>query len=79
MIWFSELLLSGTIRRKWQFLTRVVPFLIKRGASLVLTGRNRDNLEKVASECESAIRKPLTIIANLDKENEVANIVKGEN
>jgi len=48
----------------------------QRGASLVLTGRNRDNLEKVASECESASSKPLTIIANLDKENEVANIVK---
>jgi len=48
----------------------------QRGASLVLTGRNRDNLEKVASECESASGKPLTIIANLDKENEVANIVK---
>jgi len=48
----------------------------QRGASLVLTGRNRDNLERVASECESASSKPLTIIANLDKENEVANIVK---
>jgi len=48
----------------------------QRGASLVLTGRNRDNLEKVASECEGASNKPLTIIANLDKESEVANIVK---
>lgn len=48
----------------------------QRGASLVLTGRNQENLEKVASECTGDNRKPITIIANLDKENEVENIVK---
>jgi len=47
----------------------------QRGASLVLTGRNRENLEKVASECDGSGSKPLTIIANLDKEKEVENIV----
>merc|ERR1711872_608494 len=48
----------------------------QRGASLVLTGRNQENLEKVASACAGAAGKPLTIIANLDKEKEVENIVK---
>jgi len=48
----------------------------QRGASLVLTGRNQENLEKVASACASAAGKPLTIIANLDQEKEVENIVK---
>ena len=39
----------------------------------MLTGRNQENLEKVASECTGNNRKPITIIANLDKENEVEN------
>ena len=53
-------------------------FLFQRGASLVLTGRNRENLEKVASECDGAGGQPLTIIANLDREKEVESIVDGE-
>lgn len=49
----------------------------QRGASLVLTGRNQENLEKVASQCGGGSgSKPLTIMANLDQEKEVENIIK---
>jgi len=48
----------------------------QRGARLVLTGRNRDNLEKVASACDGDGGKPHTIIAHLDVEKDVENIVK---
>lgn len=47
----------------------------QRGASLVLTGRNRENLDKVASECGGAGGQPLTIIADLDREKDVESIV----
>jgi len=48
----------------------------QRGARLVLTGRNRDNLEKVALACDGDGGKPHTIIAHLDVETDVENIVK---
>ncbi|CAG5131382.1 unnamed protein product [Candidula unifasciata] len=48
----------------------------KLGASLVLTGRNLDNLSAVGAECEkNSQEKPLLLIADLDKEEDVAKLV----
>jgi len=46
----------------------------KHGASLVLTGRNAENLKAVASECASI--DPITVVADLEKEKDVENIIK---
>ncbi|XP_072939778.1 3-oxoacyl-[acyl-carrier-protein] reductase FabG-like [Epargyreus clarus] len=51
----------------------------KLGANLVLTGRNKGNLENVAKECEENSPKklkPLIIIADMTKESDVENIMK---
>ncbi|RZF40687.1 hypothetical protein LSTR_LSTR016012, partial [Laodelphax striatellus] len=49
----------------------------KLGAKLSLCGRNKDNLEKVANECEKVGEcKPLTIIAELTNECDSKNIVE---
>lgn len=51
----------------------------KLDANLVLTGRNKDNLDKVAHDCENNSSKkltPLVVIADMNNENEVENIVK---
>lgn len=48
----------------------------KLGASLALTGRNLDNLNKVSSECESAgAPKPYVVTGELTKETDVKNIM----
>lgn len=46
----------------------------KHGASLVLTGRNAENLKAVASECASI--DPITVVADLEKEKDVEKIIK---
>lgn len=51
----------------------------KLGAKIVITGRNKDNLAKVAKECEEVSpdkREPLVIIADMNNENDVENIIK---
>ncbi|XP_038223003.1 3-oxoacyl-[acyl-carrier-protein] reductase FabG-like [Zerene cesonia] len=49
----------------------------KLGASLIITGRNKTNLEEVAKQCEELSPKklkPLTIICDLNKESEVEKL-----
>ncbi|KAL0832925.1 hypothetical protein ABMA28_001069 [Loxostege sticticalis] len=51
----------------------------KLEANLILTGRNKENLDKVAKQCtESSPKnlKPLVVIADMNKESDVENIVK---
>ncbi|CAG9795247.1 unnamed protein product [Diatraea saccharalis] len=51
----------------------------KLEASLVLTGRNKENLDKVGKQCEDLSPqklKPLTVISDINKENDVENIIK---
>lgn len=51
----------------------------KLGAKIVITGRNKDNLAKVAEECKEVSPdklEPLIIIADMDVENDVENIMK---
>lgn len=51
----------------------------KLEASVVLTGRNKQNLEKVAKQCEEFSPKglkPLIVIADMNKESDVENIIK---
>ncbi|XP_039749537.1 tropinone reductase 2-like [Pararge aegeria] len=51
----------------------------KLGANIIITGRNKDNLDKVATKCEEASPnklKPLLIIADMNNENDVENIIK---
>ncbi|XP_063824314.1 3-oxoacyl-[acyl-carrier-protein] reductase FabG-like [Ostrinia nubilalis] len=51
----------------------------KYEGSLVLTGRNKDNLENVAKQCKDISPKglkPLIIIADMTKESDVENIIK---
>lgn len=51
----------------------------KLEASVVLTGRNKQNLEKVAKQCEELSPKglkPLIVIADMNKESDVENIIK---
>ncbi|KAH1021544.1 hypothetical protein HUJ04_011044 [Dendroctonus ponderosae] len=49
----------------------------KLGASLALTGRNKDNLQKVATECSKigAKKEPLLLIAELTNEDQTKAIV----
>ncbi|BFZ25168.1 hypothetical protein BsWGS_28207 [Bradybaena similaris] len=48
----------------------------KLGASLALTGRKLDNLTAVGAECEQhSPEKPLLLIGDLDKEEDVVKIV----
>lgn len=48
----------------------------EQGAKLTLTGRNEDNLHRVAEECESFMGvKPLIVIAELKEEEELKNII----
>lgn len=51
----------------------------KLGASVVITGRNQESLNNVAKQCEEISPtklKPLPIIADMNKENDIENIVK---
>jgi len=50
----------------------------KLGATLVITGRNQENLKKTADQCQktAAQSEPLQIIANLAKENDVKRIIE---
>ncbi|XP_028173464.1 uncharacterized protein LOC114362321 [Ostrinia furnacalis] len=51
----------------------------KYEGTLVLTGRNKDNLENVAKQCKDISPKglkPLIIIADMTKESDVENIIK---
>uniref|UniRef100_A0A1B6D562 Ketoreductase domain-containing protein n=1 Tax=Clastoptera arizonana TaxID=38151 RepID=A0A1B6D562_9HEMI len=47
----------------------------KLGANLALTGRNRDNLMKISSECEKFGKKPFIIVGELTKEDDTKNIL----
>jgi NAD(P)-dependent dehydrogenase (short-subunit alcohol dehydrogenase family) len=51
----------------------------KQNANLVLTGRNKENLDSVAAKCEEKSPnklKPLIVLADMNKESDVENIVK---
>ncbi|XP_069358229.1 3-oxoacyl-[acyl-carrier-protein] reductase FabG-like [Maniola hyperantus] len=51
----------------------------KLGANIVITGRNKDNLDNVVKQCEELSPnklKPLLIIADMNKESDIENIVK---
>lgn len=48
-------------------------------AKLVVTGRNKDNLEKTAKECElrsPSKLTPLSVVANVDKETDIERLIK---
>lgn len=50
----------------------------KQNAKLVLTGRNRENLEKTAKQCEAASPGkllPFSVIADIDKEADVERLI----
>ena len=50
--------------------------LAKLGGSLVLTGRNHTNLEKISKECEKVAKfKPLSVISDVTIENDVQRII----
>ncbi|XP_045765642.1 3-oxoacyl-[acyl-carrier-protein] reductase FabG-like [Maniola jurtina] len=51
----------------------------KLGANIVITGRNKDKLNNVVKQCEELSPnklKPLLIIADMNKEDDVENIIK---
>ncbi|XP_026737312.1 uncharacterized protein LOC113500651 [Trichoplusia ni] len=51
----------------------------KLDAKLVVTGRNKDNLEKTAKECElrsPSKLTPLSVVANVDKETDIERLIK---
>ncbi|KAG8302751.1 3-oxoacyl-[acyl-carrier-protein] reductase FabG-like [Homalodisca vitripennis] len=49
----------------------------KNGAFLSLTGRNQENLQKVASECEKVCKtKPFLVIGDLSNESDTKNILE---
>lgn len=51
----------------------------KLEAKLVLTGRNKQNLDDVAKQCEEVSPKklkPLTVVADMTKEKDIENIIK---
>uniref|UniRef100_A0A1Q3FSC2 Ketoreductase domain-containing protein n=1 Tax=Culex tarsalis TaxID=7177 RepID=A0A1Q3FSC2_CULTA len=51
-------------------------YLAKAGASLVLTGRNVENLQKVGRECESVAKvKPLLVTADICNEADNARVI----
>ncbi|CAF4766284.1 unnamed protein product [Pieris macdunnoughi] len=50
----------------------------KLGGNVVITGRNKDNLEKVAASCQQASPEnlqPLIVISDMNKEDDVENII----
>ncbi|XP_063402372.1 uncharacterized oxidoreductase MexAM1_META1p0182-like [Mytilus trossulus] len=48
----------------------------KLGAKLAITGRNEENLQKTANECEKqCVLKPLMIVADLAKESEIQKVI----
>lgn len=47
--------------------------LAKLGASLSITGRNKDNLNKVAEQCEQS--KTFIVTGELTNDNDVENII----
>lgn len=54
-------------------------YFAKEGAVLAITGRNKENLEKTAKQCEENSPKnlkPLTIVADLYKESDIEKIIK---
>ncbi|CAH2991754.1 unnamed protein product [Chilo suppressalis] len=55
------------------------PEFAKLGASLVLTGRNKENLDEVSKQCENLSPrklKPLVVIGDINNESDVENIIK---
>lgn len=51
----------------------------KQGAKLALTGRNKENLDQVSTKCEEispSKSKPLKIIADINRENEIEIIIE---
>ncbi|XP_036365714.1 3-oxoacyl-[acyl-carrier-protein] reductase FabG-like isoform X1 [Octopus sinensis] len=48
----------------------------KLGAKLAITGRKEDNLKKTADECEKNGSKPLIVVADLSKEDDVKTIME---
>jgi len=50
-------------------------YFAKRGAQLVLVGRNTANLTKVGERCEFNGKRPLLITADVTKEQDVARII----
>ncbi|XP_018336363.1 uncharacterized protein LOC108744900 [Agrilus planipennis] len=50
----------------------------KKGASLVLAGRNEENLNRVASECvaENSSSQPFVVTGELTNENDTKNIIE---
>ncbi|KAF0294760.1 3-oxoacyl-[acyl-carrier-protein] reductase FabG [Amphibalanus amphitrite] len=50
--------------------------LAARGATLALTGRRADNLQRVAADCEGAGGRPFTIEAELAREADTAQLVE---
>ncbi|EDS44512.1 short-chain dehydrogenase [Culex quinquefasciatus] len=51
-------------------------YLAELGASLVLTGRNIENLQKVGQECEAAGKgKPLLVVADVCSEDDNVRVV----
>lgn len=49
----------------------------KTGAFLSLTGRNQENLQKVATECEEVSKnKPFLVIGDLSNEGDIKNILE---
>ncbi|RVE54134.1 hypothetical protein evm_001257 [Chilo suppressalis] len=55
------------------------PEFAKLGACLVLTGRNKENLDEVSKQCENLSPrklKPLVVIGDINNESDVENIIK---
>lgn len=48
----------------------------KHEASLVLVGRNKENLEKTANICESNTKNILKIVADLNQEEEIHKVIE---
>ncbi|CAG4916474.1 unnamed protein product [Colias eurytheme] len=51
----------------------------KLGASLIITGRNKTNLEDVAKQCEELSPeklKPFTVICDINKESEIEKLIE---
>ncbi|XP_045494107.1 3-oxoacyl-[acyl-carrier-protein] reductase FabG-like [Colias croceus] len=51
----------------------------KLGASIIITGRNKTNLEDVAKKCEELSPeklKPLTVICDINKESEIEKLIE---
>lgn len=50
--------------------------LAKKGAKLAITGRNKDNLNKVAEECKSAGGECLIIVADITSQKDCDELIK---